>query len=56
VDSFHIKIGSDLYYAWSKASGGEVQIDTVNDRIGSFNPASNVYLKVEYAWNYLLKK
>lgn len=55
VDSFHIKIGADLYYAWIKEDG-DVKLDDEKDMIGIFTPSNNVYVKVAYKWNYDLKK
>lgn len=50
VDSFHIKLGSDMYYAWHKVDG-KVKLDTASDSVGTFTPFNNVYLKVVYKWN-----
>jgi len=55
-DAFHIYLGSDLYYAWIQPRNGNLTLDTTGDRVGSYTNANNVYLKVEYSWNYLLKK
>jgi hypothetical protein len=51
VDSFHIKIGAELCYAWIRPRGGSVELDTDSDRIGVHTPDNNFYLAVEYAWN-----
>lgn len=56
LDSFHIKVGADLFYAWVKPSGGDVSLDTTADRIGIYTPSNNVYLKLEYKWNYDLDR
>jgi hypothetical protein len=57
VDSFHIKLGADLAYAWVKNQGSDsVSLDTTTDKIGSYTPFNNVYLTVLYKWNYDLKK
>lgn len=57
VDSFHIVVGSDLYYAWHKVKGDDsVSLDTTGNAIGSYTPSNNVYLKVVYKWNADLKK
>lgn len=56
VDSFHILIGADLYYAWIKEDGGSVKLDTESDAVGSYTPSNNVYLKVVYKWNADIKK
>lgn len=56
MDSFHIKIGADLFYAWVKKSGKDVSLDTTTDRIGIYTPSNNVYLKLEYKWNYDLDR
>jgi hypothetical protein len=56
VDSFHIKLGADLAYAWVKPAGGEVELDTTTDKIGAYTPSNNVYLKILYKWNLDLKK
>jgi hypothetical protein len=57
VDSFHIKIGSDLYYAWHKVAGESgVRLDTTNNAIGVYTPSNNVYIKVVYKWNDDIKK
>jgi hypothetical protein len=50
MDSFHIKIGSDLYYSWHKVDG-EVKLDTTGASLGTFTPSNNVYLKIVYKWN-----
>jgi hypothetical protein len=55
VDSFHIKFGADLYYAWRKVDGS-VRLDTATDAIGSYTPENNVYLKVVYKWNSETKR
>ena len=52
VDSFHIKLGADLAYAWYKAGGGgSIQLDTSTDRLGIYTPYNNLYLTVLYKWN-----
>jgi hypothetical protein len=57
VDSFHIKLGADLAYAWVKNAGSDsVSLNTSTDKIGSYSPYNNVYLTVLYKWNYDLKK
>lgn len=57
VDSFHVKIGADLYYAWHKVKGDDgVTLDTTTNAIGTYTPSNNVYLKVEYKWNADVKK
>lgn len=56
IDSFHIKLGADLCYSWIQPKDGALQQDTTSDRIGIYGLNNNVYLKVEYAFNYLLKK
>ena len=56
VDSFHIKLGADLAYAWAKQGDGDVKFDTASDKIGVYTPSNNLYLKVLYKWNYDLKK
>jgi hypothetical protein len=56
VDSFHIKIGADLAYAWYKVGDGDVKLDTSTDKIGVYSPSNNVYMKILYKWNYDLKK
>lgn len=57
VDSFHIKFGADLYYAWHKVKGNDgITLDTATNAIGAYTPSNNVYLKVEYKWNADVKK
>jgi hypothetical protein len=57
VDSFHIKIGSDLYYAWHKVKGESgVRLDTATNAIGAYTPSNNVYIKIVYKWNDEFKK
>jgi len=57
VDSFHILIGSDLYYSWHKVAGEDkITLDTKTDSIGTYTPSNNVYLKVVYKWNADVKK
>jgi len=51
VDSFHIKVGADLAYAWYKESGGDIALDTTTDEIGFYTPSNNVYLTILYKWN-----
>jgi hypothetical protein len=53
VDSFHIKLGADLAYAWVKAAGSNsVSLDTMYDKLGIYTPFNNVYLQVIYKWNF----
>jgi hypothetical protein len=56
VDSFHIKLGADLAYAWTKVGSGDVKLDTTTDKIGVYTSSNTVYLKILYKWNYDLKK
>jgi len=57
VDSFHILIGSDLYYSWHKVAGEDkVTLDTTTDSIGAYTSSNNVYLKIVYKWNADVKK
>jgi hypothetical protein len=56
VDSFHIKLGADLAYAWVKPAGESVRLDTSTDKIGVYTTSNNVYLKILYKWSYDLKK
>jgi hypothetical protein len=56
VDSFHVKLGANLAYAWVKPAGGDMQLDTATDKIGIYTTSNNVYLKILYKWNYDLKK
>lgn len=57
VDSFHIKLGADLYYAWYKEKGSDsVKLDTALDPVGIYTPSNNVYLKVVYKWNDEIRK
>jgi hypothetical protein len=56
VDSFHVKLGADLAYAWVKPAGGEVRLDTANDKVGVYTSSNNVYLQILYKWSYDLKK
>ncbi|MCG8570134.1 MAG: hypothetical protein MJB14_08340 [Spirochaetes bacterium] len=55
-DSFHIVIGSNLYFSWIKQKDKAVEINRETDRIGQFNGDSNIYVEVRYKWNYDLKK
>ena len=57
VDSFHIKLGADLYYAWYKEKGSDsIKLDTSTDPIGVYTPSNNIYLKVVYKWNDEIRK
>jgi len=56
VDSFHVKVGADLAYAWVKPEGGSVRLDTTADQVGIYTTSNNVYIKILYKWNYDLKK
>jgi len=51
IDSFHIKVGAILSYAWVK-KGGKVSLDTTTDSLGIYTPANNVFISVSYKWNY----
>jgi len=51
IDSFHIKLGADLYYSWYKPDGESVKLDTSNSALGTYTPFNDVYLKVVYKWN-----
>ncbi len=55
IDSFHIKIGAQLFYAWHKLEGESIDID-YNDELGSFNYHNNIYLTVNYKWSYSWEK
>ncbi|HNY22050.1 MAG TPA: hypothetical protein PKO22_07870 [Treponemataceae bacterium] len=55
IDSFHVKFGADLCYAWRKTDG-DVRLDADSDAIGSYTPENNVYLKVVYKWNSETKR
>ncbi len=57
VDSFHIKLGADLYYAMYKEKGSDtVKLNTSSDPVGIYTPSNNIYLKVVYKWNDDLRK
>jgi hypothetical protein len=56
VDSFHVKLGADLAYAWVKSAGGGVELDTAKDKVGIYTSSNNVYLQILYKWSYDLKK
>jgi hypothetical protein len=57
VDSFHVKVGADLYYAWHKVSGNDsITLDTATNPVGQYTPSNSAYLKVEYKWNADIKK
>lgn len=56
VDSFHIKAGADLAYAWVRPAGGDLQLDTAMDKVGIYTTSNSVYLKILYKWSYDLKK
>ena len=51
MDSFHIKLGADLYYSWYKPDGGSVKLDTTSTALGTYTPFNDIYLKVVYKWN-----
>jgi hypothetical protein len=53
LDSFHIRLGARLCYAWAKASGGSVELLRSGDRLGLFTDDNRVYLKFEYSWRSL---
>ena len=54
LDSFHILIGADLYFAWKK-DGDKVVIDP-NYKTGIFYHDTNIYIEVKYKWDYELRK
>lgn len=57
VDSFHVKLGADLYYAWVKKSGeDDVSLDTKTDRLGIYTPSNNVYIQLEYKWTHEIER
>jgi len=55
IDSFHIKIGAHLYFAWHKLEGESIDID-YNDELGSFNYHNNIYFMVNYKWAFNWEK
>jgi hypothetical protein len=54
LDSFHILIGSDLFFSWHKLDG-KVSIDT-EDLTGANYKNSNIYLVVKYKWGIDFRK
>ena len=51
VDSFHLKVGADLAWAWVKKAGQTaVTVDTTVDRIGVYTPYNDVYISIDYQW------
>ncbi|HBE03105.1 MAG: hypothetical protein A2096_09185 [Spirochaetes bacterium GWF1_41_5] len=55
-DSFHIFIGAQMYYSWSKWKGDARSRHDTGDRIGRFFEDSIAYLKIQYQWSHDLKK
>jgi len=54
LDSFHILVGSDLFFSWHKLDG-KVSIDEEN--LTGFNyKNNNIYLVVKYKWGIDFKK
>jgi hypothetical protein len=56
VDSFHITAGAILSYAWVKAKGERVTLDTTQDSLGIYTPFNHFFVSVSYKWNYELSK
>ena len=54
LDSFHILIGSDLFFSWHKLEN-KLDIDTSN-LFGSNYASSNIYIEVRYKWGIDFKK
>ena len=54
LDSFHILIGSDLFFSWHKLKD-KLDINTGN-LFGSNYTSSNIYLEVRYKWGIDFKK
>jgi hypothetical protein len=52
VDSFHVTVGTILAYAWIKAPGDHVRLDTTQDSLGIYTPFNQVFLSVSYKWNF----
>jgi hypothetical protein len=55
IDSFHIKIGASLYYSWHKIKGENVDID-YEDKIGMFYFNNNIYIAINYKWDFEWRK
>ncbi len=51
MDSFHLRVGADLAWAWVKKAGETaVTLDTTVDRLGVYTPYNDVYISVDYQW------
>ena len=50
IDSLHICLGAELFYAWHQPKDENVQIN-YSDRLGRFHKDSNIYLAVRYKWD-----
>jgi hypothetical protein len=57
IDSFHIRIGMILAYAWVKKAGdSNVSLDTTVDPVGIYTPSNNLFVSVSYQWNDITNK
>jgi hypothetical protein len=54
-DSFHIVLGSDLFFSWHKKKYEGVSLDR-EYKYGRYTESNNIYFLISYKWNYLLKK
>ncbi len=52
VDSFHIRTGVILAYAWVKKPGKGVGLETLVDPVGIYTPSNSFFVSVSYQWNY----
>lgn len=57
IDSLHIKIGANLYYAWHQLKGKDyVELDRTYDEFGIFTGDNSIYILINYKWGFDLKK
>jgi hypothetical protein len=54
IDSFHIKLGVELFFSWHKIDD-KVELVT-NDRIGTFYKDSSIFAEVSYKWGVDIRK
>jgi len=55
IDSFHIIIGTDLYFSWIQKKDQAVEL-SLTDKIGTYHKDSNIYIAMKYKWGIDYKK
>lgn len=55
VDSFHIIVGTDLYFSWVQKKDQAVELSQT-DKIGTYHKDSNIYIAMKYKWGMDFKK